>query len=58
MCLRKLDRIAIWNRKKIVVVIVMAIWTTDFGFIINGEYLLQISGDSLVILVVSQVSYG
>jgi hypothetical protein len=45
--LREVDRIAIWNRKKIVVAIAMSIWLTDIAFIVDGKYLIQIMGESL-----------
>jgi hypothetical protein len=35
--LRKLGRMAIWNREKIVVLIAMAVWVADAAFLINGE---------------------
>jgi hypothetical protein len=53
--LRKLDRIAIWNKDKIVFVIAMGIWVADIALFVNGKYFLQIMGDSLVSLVISQV---
>ena len=36
--LRKLGRMAIWNREKIVILIAMGVWATDVAFLINGEY--------------------
>jgi hypothetical protein len=53
--LGKLGRNAIWNRAKIIFVIVMGIWATDIALLVNGEYFLQIMGEYLVNLVVSQV---
>jgi hypothetical protein len=53
--LRKLGRIAIWNRAKFISVIVMGIWVTDIAFLVNGKYFLQIMGGSLVNLVILQV---
>jgi hypothetical protein len=43
--LRKLCRIAIWNRKKIISVIVMGIWVTDVALLIYGKYFLLIMGE-------------
>ena len=40
--LGKLGRVAIWNRKKIVVLIAIAVWVADVAFLINGEYRLPI----------------
>lgn len=53
-----LDRIAIWNMNKIVVAISMAIWVADVSLLTYGEYFLRITKLSLIILVMSQVSYG
>ena len=47
------DRIAIWNKNKIVSAISMAIWIADIGVIVNGKYLLQIMGGSIVNLLIS-----
>ena len=44
----KVDRIAIWNTEKIIVVIAMGIWVADVALHINGKYLLQIMAESLV----------
>jgi hypothetical protein len=46
------DRIAIWNKDKIVSAISMVIWIADIGMLINGKYLLQIMGGSIVNLVI------
>ena len=46
------DRIAIWNKNKIVSAISVAIWIADIGMIVNGKYLLQIIGESIINLVV------
>jgi hypothetical protein len=40
--LRELDRIAIWNRDKIIIAIAMAIWVTEISLFVHGKYLLQI----------------
>jgi len=56
--LRKLDRIAIWNEEKIVVSIAMGVWLVNLSLLLEGSYLLQIMEDSLMNLVLSQVSYG
>ena len=56
--LRKLGRMAIWNREKIVVLIAMAVWVADAAFLINGEYPLPIIEVFLTSPVISQVSYG
>jgi hypothetical protein len=57
--LRKHGRIAIWNRAMIIFVIVVAIvWVTDIALLVDGKYFLQIMGESLVSMVISQVSYG
>ena len=45
--LRGVGRIAIWNRKKIVIAIAMSIWLADIAFIIDGKYLVQIMGEPL-----------
>jgi hypothetical protein len=37
--LRKLDRIAIWNKNKIIYIISMGIWTANIGVVIYGKYL-------------------
>lgn len=37
--LKKLGRIAIWNRVKIVLVLAIAIWMIDIVFAIDGKYL-------------------
>ena len=46
-CLKKLGRIAIWNREKIVYVTAMGILATDFAILVNGEHLRHIMGDSV-----------
>jgi hypothetical protein len=50
---RNLGRIAIWNKAKIIFAIAMGIWMTDISLFIYGKYLLQITGESLVYLVIS-----
>jgi hypothetical protein len=50
--------IAIWNTQKIVVIVAMGIWVTDIAFFMNGKYLLQVMGEPLLNLVISQASYG
>lgn len=42
---RKLDRIAIWNRERIVIAIAMGIWVTDIALIIDGKFLIVIMGE-------------
>ncbi|KAH9984717.1 hypothetical protein BJV77DRAFT_952471, partial [Russula vinacea] len=37
--------LAIWNRQKVIFVIVTAIWLIDIGFLVNGKYLLQIRSE-------------
>jgi hypothetical protein len=56
--LRKLGRVAIWNREKIVILIAMGVWVTDVAFLIIGEYPLPIIELFLTSLVISQVAYG
>ena len=46
--LRKLERIAIWNRDKIVLAVSMGIWVADIALLIHGKYLLQIMGECFV----------
>jgi len=46
-------RIAIWNRAKIIIAIVMGILLVDISLFIDGKYLLQITGEYLVYLVIS-----
>ena len=46
--LRNLGRLAIWNRQKVIFVIVTAIWLIDIGFLVNGKYLLQVMEEYLV----------
>jgi hypothetical protein len=38
--LRKFDRIAIWNRAKIILAITMAIWLAEISILIYGKHLL------------------
>jgi len=38
--MRKLGRIAIWKRKKVIIVIAMGIWATDVSFFIYSKSLL------------------
>jgi hypothetical protein len=40
-CLRKLERIAIWNRDRFVLAISTGIWMADIALLIHGKYLLQ-----------------
>jgi hypothetical protein len=42
--LRKLGRIAIWNKQKVVFAFAMGLWVADVSFLIDGMYLLQIMG--------------
>jgi multisubunit Na+/H+ antiporter MnhG subunit len=56
--LRKLGRMAIWNREKIIILIAIGVWLTDVGFLVNGEYLLLIKEVFLTNPVISQVAYG
>jgi hypothetical protein len=35
--LKKLGRIAIWNRKKIVFVIAMGVWVTEVALSVDGK---------------------
>lgn len=57
-CSKKNGRIAIWDKEKIVFVITMCLLVTDISFIIDGGYLVQIIGVSLVNQVISQVPHG
>jgi hypothetical protein len=50
---RYLGRIAIWNRAKIIIAIAMGILLIDISLFIDGKYLLQITGEYLVYLVIS-----
>jgi hypothetical protein len=36
--LRKLGRVAIWNRERIVILIAIGVWLTDVAFLLVGEY--------------------
>ena len=54
--LRKLGRIAIWNRNKIVSAIAIGVWLADASFVIYGGYLPQIMGECPLNQVASQVS--
>lgn len=56
--LRKLGRIAIWNKQKFVFAFAMGLWVADVSFLIDGMYLLQIIGKWLVNLVILQVPCG
>jgi hypothetical protein len=59
--LRKLGRMAIWNREKIIVLIAMAVWVVDVAVLVNGEYPLgplPIIAVFLTSPVISQVSCG
>jgi len=56
--LRKLGRVAIWNRENIVILVAMGVWVTDVAFLINGEHPLPIIEVFLTNLVISQGSYG
>jgi len=56
--LKKLGRIAIWNMKRIIIVIAMVIWVADVTFLIHGKYSLRSMELSLIILAMIQVSYG
>jgi hypothetical protein len=40
--LRKLGRIAIWNKAKVIIAIALAIWLADISALLYGKYLLQI----------------
>ena len=51
-CLRKLERIAIWNRDKIVLAVSMGIWMADIALLIHGKYLLQIMRECSVNVVI------
>jgi hypothetical protein len=55
--LRKLGRISIWNTK-IIILLSMGVCLVNVSLLLEGSYLLQIMGDSLTNLVISQVSYG
>ena len=57
-CLGKLDRIALWNKEKIAVIIAMGIWLTEVAFLLNGKCLIHIMGEPAVNLVILQASYG
>jgi hypothetical protein len=56
--LRKLGRVAIWNREKIAILIAMLVWVADLALIIYGEYLLTIIEVFLTSPVILQVAYG
>jgi hypothetical protein len=56
--LKEIGRVAIWNREKIVSVIAMGMWATEIALFINSKYLLQITRECFINLVISQVSYG
>jgi hypothetical protein len=58
--LRKLGRMAIWNREKIVILLAIGVWLTDVGFLVNGEYLLLVPIKEVFLTnpVISQVAYG
>jgi len=43
---------------KIPFVITMAIWVADVAFLISGKYILQITEEYLLTLVIPQVQYG
>ena len=45
-------RIAIWHKNKIVSAISMALWIANIGTIVNGKYLQQILGESIVNLLI------
>ena len=51
-------RIAVWNMAKIPFVITMGVWVVDIGFLISGKYILQITKEYLLTLVIPQVQYG
>jgi hypothetical protein len=55
--LKKLGRIAIWNKEKTIVLIATGVWLVNFSLLLEGSYLLQIMEDSLTNLVISQVPY-
>lgn len=38
LLLRKLDRIAIWNNEKGIILIAIGVWLADIAFLIHGEY--------------------
>ena len=38
------DRIAIWNKNKVVSAMSMAIWIANIAMNVNGKYFLQIMG--------------
>jgi hypothetical protein len=46
--LSEVDRIAIWNKAKIIIAITMAIWLADISVLLYGKYLLQITVESFV----------
>jgi hypothetical protein len=48
-----LGRIAIWNKAKVIFAIAMGLWIADNGVFIYGKYSVQITGESLVYLVIS-----
>jgi hypothetical protein len=50
---RYLGRIAVWNRAKIIVATAMGILLMDVSLFIDGKYILQITGEYLVCLVIS-----
>jgi hypothetical protein len=49
---RKPGSIAIWNRAKIIFAIAMGMWMIDISLFISGKYVLQITGEYLLYLVI------
>ncbi len=57
--MRKLGRIAIWNKTKVIIVIAMGIWAADVSFFIYSKnFLLTMHGIISYNSGMSQVSYG
>jgi hypothetical protein len=51
-------RIAVWNMAKIPFVITMGVWVADVAFLISSKYILRITKEFLLTLVIPQVQYG
>ena len=55
--LKRLGRIAIWDKERIIILISILVWLVNFSLLLEGSYLLQIMKDSFMNLVTSQVPY-
>ena len=56
--LRKVGRVAIWNREKMIILIAMGVWVTELAFLINGECPLPIIEVFITSRMISQVPHG